>query len=297
MDFLQLIINSLALSGIYALLALGLAMVYSILGLINFAHGELITVSVYAFVGAMLAGVPFWLSCAIAIVAGTLAAVLMERIGFRLLRGASLETLLLSSFAISVVLQTVFALAISPKSVPVPTPAFFRETLQFGDYSVGVLEIVAVTVSLVAVLALRMVLKRSRLGLNMVAAGIDFEMSRLNGVKANRMYLLAFALSGLLAATAGLLWAFKRGSVDPGMGLTPVIVAFLAIVLGGLGSLNGAIVGGLFLGFSEVILNEFLPSAVAPFRFAIVASLVVLLLLVKPNGLLSRSKRSAIREL
>lgn len=297
MDIFQLLINALALSGIYILLALGLAMVYSILGLINFAHGELLTLSVYAFVGASAMGFPIWIACLAAIVAGILGAILMELVGFRLLRGASLETLLLSSFAISIVLQMLFALLISPKAIPVPIPDLLRTKLEFGAYSIGTLELIGTIVTIVSVALLGLMLKRSKLGISMLAAGSDFEMSRLNGVRANRMYIFAFAVSGALAAIAGLLWAFKRGSIDPSMGLTPVIAAFLAVVLGGLGSLNGAVLGGLFLGCSEVILNAILPPEIAPFRFTFVVIIVVIVLLVKPNGLLSKFRSAGLREL
>jgi branched-chain amino acid transport system permease protein len=293
---IQTLVNGIALGGTYALLAIGLAMVYSVMGLINFAHGELLTITGYALVGAIALGVPFWPAALVGVIAAALAAVAMERIAFRPLRGASLETLLLSSFAISVVLQVLFAELISTRAKPVATPDLFSSSVSLGSIEIGSLQLVTIAVVVVLLVALTLFLRRSTLGRCIRAAGIDFEMARLVGVRANSMFVLAFALSGLLAGVAGVLWVGQRGSVDPSMGLTPVIAAFLATIIGGLGNLSGAALGGLLYGLLQTVLEQILPASLQPYRDAIVVVVIVAILLFRPNGLLSRGSIGRVRE-
>ncbi|HST42380.1 MAG TPA: branched-chain amino acid ABC transporter permease [Conexibacter sp.] len=293
---IQTLVNGIALGGTYALLAIGLAMVYSVMGLINFAHGELLTITGYALVGAIALGVPFWPAALVGVIAAALAAVAMERIALRPLRGASLETLLLSSFAISVVLQVLFAELISTRAKPVATPDLFSSSVSLGSIEIGSLQLVTIAVVVVLLVALTLFLRRSTLGRCIRAAGIDFEMARLVGVRANSMFVLAFALSGLLAGVAGVLWVGQRGSVDPSMGLTPVIAAFLATIIGGLGNLSGAALGGLLYGLLQTVLEQILPASLQPYRDAIVVVVIVAILLFRPNGLLSRGSIGRVRE-
>jgi branched-chain amino acid transport system permease protein len=293
---LQTFVNGLALGGTYALLAIGLAMIFSVLGLINFAHGELITITGYALIAGIALGLPFLIACLLAILAAAVASVIMERVAFRPLRGASMEILLLASFAVGVVLQVLFSIFISSRPVPVPAPAIFRSSVSLGPVDIGVLQLIAIGATIVLVTALSLFLRRSALGTSIRAAGVDFEMAQLAGVRANSMFVLAFALSGLLAGVAGILWVVQRGAVDPTMGIAPVLAAFLATVVGGLGNIGGAAVGGIIFGMLQVILEQVLPVAVQPYREAILVSLVVVVLLFRPNGVLSRGSIASARE-
>lgn len=293
---IQTLVNGVALGGTYALLAIGLAMVYSIMGLINFAHGELLTITGYTIVGALAIGVPFWWGALAGILMAGLAAVLMERLAFRPLRGASLESLLLSSFALSVVLQVLFAEFISTRAKPVSAPELFSSNITIGSVEIGSLQLVSIGVTVALLVGLTLFLRRSTLGLSIRAAGINFEMARLVGVRANSMFVLAFAISGLLAGVAGLLWVGQRGSVEPALGLTPVIAAFLATIIGGLGNLWGAALGGLIYGLLQTVLEQVLPSGISPYRDAIVVTLVVAILLFRPDGIVSRGGIGRVRE-
>jgi branched-chain amino acid transport system permease protein len=293
---IQTLVNGLALGSTYALLALGLAMVYSIMGLINFAHGELLTITGYVMVGVLSLHVPFVGAVAIGIAAAGVAAVLMERVAFRPLRGASLETLLLSSLAISVVLQVLFAEFISTRPKGIDTPAIFSSKVSLGAIDIGSLQLLTIGVTAFLLVALTLFLRRTVVGLSMRVAGIDFEMARLVGVRAGSMFVLAFAISGLLAGVAGVLWVGQRGSVDPTLGLAPVIAAFLATIIGGLGNLSGAVWGGLLLGLLTTVLEQILPAGLQPYSDAIVVSAVVAVLLLRPNGLLTRGSLAAVRE-
>jgi branched-chain amino acid transport system permease protein len=285
-ELAQQAINVFGLGSTYALLAIGLAMVFSIVGLINFAHGELVTVAAYTIYLGDVLEVPFALSLVGAVIAATVVAVLMERIAFRPLRGAGFVTLLLSSFAVAVIIQSLFIALVSPRQKGVPFPDFFSDTLAIGSLTIGWLEIMSAVVCFGALLLLTLMLRRTNAGLGMLAASQDFVVTRLMGIRANRVIALAFAISGALAGLAAIFILARRGTVEPTMGFTPVLKAFIAIVIGGLGSLSGAVVGGFVLAFVEVALATFLPNDLAPFRDAFALTIVIAILYFRPNGLL-----------
>ena len=285
-ELAQQAINVFGLGSTYALLAIGLAMVFSILGLINFAHGELVTVAAYTIYLGHVLEVPFGLAIASGVLAAIVVAVLMERVAFRPLRGAGFVTLLLSSFAVSVIIQSLFLALVSPRQKGVPFPDFFSSTVTIGSLTIGWLEILSAVVCFVALTLLTLMLRRTTPGLGMLAASQDFAVTRLMGIPANRVIALAFAISGLLAGLAAIFILARRGTVEPAMGFTPVLKAFIAIVIGGLGSLSGAVLGGFVLAFVEVGLDTFLPSDLAPFRDAFSLLIVIAILYLRPQGIL-----------
>ncbi|WP_336067316.1 branched-chain amino acid ABC transporter permease [Nitratireductor rhodophyticola] len=284
--FLQQTVNAFALGGTYALLALGLAMVFSTMGLINFAHGELMTIAGYILMACGLAGVPFAFSILLAIAAAVLAAVAMERIAFRPVRNASGATMLVTSFAVSMILQVLFQNFISARSQAVLVPEILSESVRFGGLVIGVNKIAAIATTIVMLIFLDRFMKHHRIGIAMRAAAEDFSVARLMGIRANTVIAGAFALSGFLAGVAAVLWVSQRASVDPLMGFTPVLKAFIAAILGGLGSLRGAVAGGFLLGFIEIYLAAYLPASMQEFRDPIALCLVVLVLIFRPNGLI-----------
>lgn len=282
---IQQCVNALSLGGTYALLALGLAVVFSVLGMINFAHGEILTIAGYTVFFAIIGEVPPVLIIPLALVVAMAAAALMERIAFRPLRGASGTTLLITSFAVSGILQMLFQNLISTRPRPVPIPAVLTGAFNLGPFHIGVIQSLSIFATVAMVGLLTLFLKRTLLGIAIRAAAVDFPTTRLMGVRANRVILAAFAISGLLAGVSGLLWIAQRGSVDPLMGFLPVLKAFIAAILGGIGNLTGAVIGGFFLGAIEIGLQAVLPESIQPFRDAIALSLVVLVLLYRPQGL------------
>lgn len=283
---LQQVLNAVSLGGIYALLALGLAVVFSIVSLINFAHGELMTVAGYGLYFAIAAQVPLPLALVIGVGMAMLAAVLTERLAFRPMRKADVTSLLLTSFAVSAIMRVLFQNGISARPKPVPLPPGLSGTVSFGFAHVGTVPLLSVAVTALSLLALTLFLTRTTLGKAMRAAAEDFQVLRLMGIRANRVVATAFAVSGALAGISAALWVAQRGSVDPLMGFVPVLKAFVAAVIGGLGSLSGAVAGGFALGILEVLFQAFLPEAALPFRDAFVLGVVVLILLVRPDGLI-----------
>lgn len=292
---LQQLINAVALGGIYALLALGLAVVFSVMGMINFAHGELMTTAGYVLMAAGLIGLPFALAIPLAVIGAMLAAMAMERIAFRPVRNASGATMLVTSFAVAMILQVLFQNLISARSQPVIIPDVLATSVAFGGFVIGVNKLVAIAVTIVMLIALELFMTRQKTGIAMRAAAEDFAIARLMGIRANSVIMGAFALSGLLAGVAAVLWVSQRASVDPLMGFTPVLKAFIASILGGLGSLRGAVAGGFTLGFIEVLLAAFLPAAAQEFREPIGLTIVLLILVTRPKGLIPSPALAAER--
>ncbi|MXO01179.1 branched-chain amino acid ABC transporter permease [Shinella zoogloeoides] len=286
--FLQQLVNALSLGGTYALLALGLAVVFSIMGLINFAHGELMTATGYGLCFALVFGMPFGLAVVAALAVGIALVLLMERTAFRPVRGASGTTLLLTSFAVSAILRVLFQNFISARPQPVPMPMSLSGTLEIGGLHIGVIQAISILVTVIMLVGLNLFLRTTVLGRAMRAASEDFAIVRLMGIRANAVVATAFAISGLLAGVAGILWVAQRGSVDPLMGFLPVLKAFIAAIIGGLGSLSGAVAGGFLLGFIEVFLQAYLPESLLSYRDAFTILLVIAVLLFAPQGLLAR---------
>ena len=268
------------------MLALGLAIVFSIVRLINFAHGEIMTFGGYGVFVSLSFGYPPVAAMCIGIGASIVMALAMERMAFRAMRGADVVSLLITSFAVSEILKVLFQNGISARPVPISFPASWTGTYQISGLTIGVVPTVSILVTMVSLAILTFVLRRTAIGIAMRAAAEDFEMLRLLGIKANRVVAMAFAISGVLAGAAAVIWTAQRGSVDPIMGFFPVLKAFIATVLGGLGSLSGAVLGGFVIGAIEVLSQAYLPTSLAPYREAIVLSSVIVVLLIRPDGLL-----------
>lgn len=288
--FAQQAVNALTLGGTYALLALGLAMVFSIMGLINFAHGDLMTIGGYAiWFGAMVLGAPMWIVVPLSVLVVLLSAVAIERVAFRPVRGASGTTMLLTSFAVSIILQVLFQTLLSARPKGIQFPAQLSQAVNVLGIRIGVLQLISMSIVVVALVAIVLFLRFTTLGIGMRAAAEDFPVARLMGLRANGIVSAAFAISGFLAGLAAFIWVAQRGAVDPTMGLVPVIKAFIAAVLGGLGSLPGAVLGGFILGAAETVFRASLPDGMLPFSDAFSLLIVLVILLFMPQGILGKT--------
>ena len=280
---IQFIIDALTSGSYYALFALGIALIFGIMQLVNFAHGELIMIGGYALYVA--ADLPWPLTVAVAIGVVILSALLMERLAFRPLRGANPATLLISSFALSFLLQNVAQMFFTtlPKSTNVVP--LFTESITVGGLTISWLSVVTIATTALLLSLLAAFMSWSSTGVQMRAAAEDFEMAELCGVRSNRVIATAFALGGLLAGAGAVLLVGQTGSISIGMGLTPVLFGFTAAAIGGLGSLPGAVVGGYVLGFGGALLQQFLPDGAAGYRDAFLFSGVFVLMAFRPGGL------------
>lgn len=284
-------LNALSFGAEYALIALGLAIVFSIMGLVNFAHGEVIAIGGYSMM--VMAAIAFRNPIIIivgAIFASVIMAVFLERIAFRPVRYADATTGLLTAFGVSLILQNLFLLLVSPRPIAVTSMYFLDWPIKLGSIRISSLQIFETVATLIAILFLVLFLKRSFLGIAMRAASLDFEMVRLMGIRANRVIATAFAISGLLAGIAAIFIIARRGAVDPTLGFNPVLKAFVACVVGGFGSLTGAVLGGFLLGALEVGMLVILPQSYGGMKDAFVFAVIAIILVWRPEGILSPQK-------
>ncbi len=284
----QQVMNALSFGAEYALLALGLAIVFSIMGLVNFAHGEIIAVGGYTMVAmAALALNNPLIVIGAAVLAAVLASVTLERVAFRPVRYADPTTGLLTAFGVSIVLQNLFLLLVSPRPIAVTSIYFLEWPIDLGGIRISSLQLFEALATVIVIVLMMLFLKRTVLGLAMRAAALDFEMVRLTGIRANRVFAAAFMISGLLAGIACVFIMARRGSVDPHMGFDPVLKAFVACVVGGFGSLPGAVLGGFLLGAIEVAILVILPQSLGGMTDALVFGIIALLLIWRPDGILT----------
>jgi branched-chain amino acid transport system permease protein len=284
-ETIQYIIDGLSLGSLYALFALGIALVFGIMGLINFAHGELIMAGGYSLV--VLESPPSPARLVVMVLVVVLLALAIERIAFRPVRRADPETMLVTSFAVSFFLQSLATMIFGGLPLSVKSWA----TITSSSFSVGAVRIqyvdlLEVGVTAVLLISLGLFLGRTKLGIQMRAAAEDFTTARLMGVRANTVIATAFAISGFLAAIAAMFLVSETGIVYPTVGLAPVLAAFIATIIGGLGSLPGAVLGGYLLGAITVALQAELPQGLAPYRDAFVFGAVIVVLSLRPQGLL-----------
>ena len=288
MDFaIQFTIDVLSLGGAYALMALGLVLVYGILKLVNFAYGELIMVAGYAMFQVSGSPLPWLVMAAVAVVMAVLTGLLTDFVAFRPVRAKSVRAVLITSFAFSTLLQNAALLFISPRPRNVPMPDIFGETVTILGTQTSTRNVITIATSVVLLVLFSWLMRRTVLGIAMRAAATNFTMARMLGVPANLVISSAFAISGLLAGIVGLLWISRIGTVVPGIGLEPLLVAFIATVIGGMRSLSGAVFGGFLLAFIDTTPNYTLSQDLLKFRDAFTFSLVILILLWRPQGIMA----------
>ena len=291
-EFIQQAVNGFSLGSTYALLALGLAIVFSIFGLVNFAYGELITIAAYTMLLTSYLGLPWTLQILAGVIAAVIGSVLMEKIAFKPVRHADPTTMIITSFGVAIAIQAIFTMTVSARPRAVPQPDWTASSISVGGIIIPGYQLLTIGVTIVALLAMTLMLRKTRIGLSMRAAAEDFGAARLLGVRANRVVSAAFAISGLLAGVAAILILTRTGGVvEPTMGLSPVLKAFVAIVIGGIGSLSGAVLGGFILGFAEVALRAGLPSAVTGLADGVLFAVVVIIIVSRPEGILGTKQR------
>jgi branched-chain amino acid transport system permease protein len=283
--FLHYAIDAISLGAMDALIALGLGLVFGLMRLVNFAHGDLITTGAYMLF--VLAGVSIGIALPIMLITVIVVALALERIAFRPLRDADPMTLLVSSFAVSYLLQNLDNIIFNSRTKSIALPTFFSNQFTVANLQIPNLDLVTIGVTAVLLIGLRLFFARTATGVQMLAAASDFSMARLLGVRANRVIALAFAMSGLLAGVVSFVLIAQLGDVTPVLGIQPVLIGFAGVIIGGMGSLVGAALGGFLLGALTIALQATLPLSLRPFRDAFVFGLVIVFLLVRPQGLVS----------
>ena len=283
MALLQQIINGLSLGSIYALIALGYTMVYGIIKLINFAHGDIYMIG--AFIGLYCGknlGLSLLPTLIISMIGAALCGVIIEKVAYKPLRNSQRITLLITAIGISLLLENGMKLAVgsSPKAFP---KLLSTEVIKLGRLSLETSKILMLVVSIMLVVFLQFIVFKTKIGKAMRAASYDIEAASLMGINVNNIISITFAIGSTLAGAAGVLVSLAFKVVEPYMGMIPGLKAFIAAVLGGIGSIPGALIGGLLIGLTETLTKAYISTILSD---AIVFAILIIILLVKPSGLL-----------
>jgi branched-chain amino acid transport system permease protein len=285
-ELLQSLVDGIGRGSTYALLALGISLIFGVMHLVNFAHAELITVGAYFAYFLSTKGAGWWMLAPAIVLSAVLASVVTERVAVRWVRGASPFTMLLTSFAIERLSHAFWQIFVGPEKQTFPGPSWAFNTWTLGSVRFEIMDLltIAVTIGVLALTAL--VFRRTLFGIAVRGAAEDFDAARLMGVRANRVISGAFAYAGFLAGVAAVLILMRSPTAEPTLGSDWLLKAVVAAIIGGLGSFSGAVIGGLTLGLAEVFLRTYLPDG-TPQRLtdAFVFGLIALLFIVRPAGL------------
>ncbi len=288
--FAEQMVNGLILGSMYAIVAIGFTMIYGILRLINFAHGDIVMIGAFATLGLVIARLPFPIIILVVLLVGVFMGIVIERVAFRPIRGAPQVTGFIASLAISILLQNTGILIFTAQPRNFFFPDYLQRIVNIGQITVRVLDITIIVTSLVLMILMVILVRTTRIGMAMRATAENLNVARLMGIKIDRIIMLAFAIGSGLAAIAGMMWGGKYGQIDPLLGFVPGLKAFIAAVIGGVGSITGAMLGGYILGFAEILFVGLLPPSFSPYRDAFVFGLLIIILLILPTGLLGRKE-------
>lgn len=284
--FLQHLANGISLGSLYALVAIGYTMVYGILRLINFAHGDIFMLSSYiAFYGVAMFLLPWWIAFPLAVLLTALVGILVERSAYKPLRKVPRIQLFTSAVAVSFLLENLGIVIFGGRPKAFERPAVLDTSIQIGDTLIISYTPITIVVAFLLFGALMAFVRKTKYGMAMRALSKDIETTSLMGVNTNRIITISFAIGSALAAAGGILWAIKFPQINPLMGVMPGLKAFIAAVLGGIGNLAGAVIGGFLLGIAEIMLVAFMPE-LAGYRDAFAYTILILLLLVRPTGIM-----------
>lgn len=291
---LEQIVNGLILGSMYALVAIGFSMIYGIVRLINFAHGEIVMIGAFATVGLVtILHVPFAVDIIIVLIVGAVMGIIVDRAAFKPMRGAPQVTGFIASLAVAILLENLALITLSAQPRNFHIPDYLNIVLNFGPVSLRVVELAIIVVSIVLMLLLVAFVRLTKTGIAMRATAENLAVARLMGIHSDRMIMLAFGIGSALAAVAGLMWGALYGQITPLMGFVPGLKAFVAAVIGGVGSITGAMLGGFILGLAEVLFVGLLPPEFSGYRNVFVFTTLIVILLIMPNGLLGHSEERA----
>ena len=292
--FVQHFINALGLGALYGLIAIGYTMVYGILRLINFAHGDIFMLGAYfVFFATIQYKLPWGLGVVIAIVGATACGLLVDRIAYRPLRGAPRISALISAIGVSFFLENLAVVVFTGMPRAVVQPPWLMKPVILGEVRLIPLGLMVPVIAFALVSGLLWVVYKTKPGLAMRSISHDIETTRLLGVSVDKIIALTFALGSALAALAGIMWALRYPRVEPFMGVFPGFKAFIAAVFGGIGSIPGAMVGGVVLGFVEIMSVAFFPK-LSGYKDAFAFVLLIVILLIKPTGLMGERMEEKI---
>ena len=291
MKFLETLLNGLSSGSTYAMIALGYTMVYGIAKMLNFAHGDVIMVGGYTlYVTAVMMGMNPILGLLLAIICCALLGVTIEKLAYKPLRGASPLAVLITAIGMSYLLQSLAQISFG--SADRMVRLFDLGKVSIGSFQVSAYTVVTLSCSAVIMIALSLFVKYTRIGRAMIAVSEDKAAAQLMGINVNFIITITFAIGSALAAFAGFFMVLKSPPVNSTLGAMPGIKAFTAAVIGGIGSIPGAMLGGILMGIVEAFAQT--SPAIAPFTVAIEFSILIVILLVRPSGILGKKRREKV---
>ena len=281
--FLQYCLTGISIGGIYALIAIGYTMVYGILRLINFAHGDIFMMAAYFMIFSMTTfALPWYVAILVVIIATVLLGVVIEKLAYKPLRSAPRMSIMISAIGVSYLLQNLATYLFSALPKPYPTIGILTKTITIGGISTSVVTFITPVLTLVFVVALIQLINHTKMGMAMRAVSKDFETSQLMGIKINSVISFTFVIGCLLAAVGSVLYFTPRPSVYPLAGSLPGLKCFIAAVFGGIGSIPGAVLGAFIIGLSETFIKA---AGYSEFSDVFTFVLLIIILLIKPTGL------------
>lgn len=292
-ELFQQVINSLSLGSIYALIALGYTMVYGIIKLINFAHGEVYMVGAYVGYATMsLLKLDFIVALLLAMTVCMVLGVLIERIAYRPLRNSTRIAVLITAIGVSLFIQYTMMrfVGADPRAYP-PLPAYMSGTFNIGGVLIKYQQLFIIGISVVLMVILQFIVKRTKMGKAMRAVSQDPEAAQLMGISVDRTISFTFALGSALAGAAGVLVGVYYNTINPLMGIIPGLKAFVAAVFGGIGIIPGALIGAYIIGGAETTVSSL---GYSLFRDGVVFAILIAILIIKPTGLLGKNVREKV---
>ncbi|MCQ1529877.1 branched-chain amino acid ABC transporter permease [Lutispora saccharofermentans] len=283
--FLQHLANGISLGSLYALIAIGYTMVYGILRLINFAHGDIFMMATYFAFFGVLFGMKWYVAFPVTIILTALLGMLVEVSAYRSLRDAPKISILISAIGASFLIENLAIVIFGGRPKAFPTPPILTSVVQIGNISVQRLTFMIPIVTVALLLALSYLINKTKTGMAMRAVSKDHETARLMGVNVDRTISVTFGIGSALAAIGGIMWGLKFPQIQPLMGVMPGLKCFIAAVIGGIGSISGAVTGGFILGIGEIMLVAFFQSLTG-YRDAFAFILLIVILLFKPTGIM-----------
>lgn len=292
MEFLQQAINGLSLGFVYALIAIGYTMVYGIIGLINFAHGDVFMVGAYfGFFAVTNLHLTFIPTLLVAMGGAALAGVVIEKVAYKPLRKSPELSILITAIAMSVLLENLVRLKMTTDPQTYPESLLPQKVIHFAGLSIDNRQIIIIIISIILVVILQYIVFKTKTGKAMRAASFDKDAAALMGINVNSIISITFAIGSALAGAAGVLVGILYSSIDPYMGIMPGLKAFVAAVLGGIGIIPGALLGGIIMGLVETFSKVYISSS---YSDAIAFSILIIILIVKPSGLLGKKTREKV---
>ena len=292
--FLQHLANGISLGSLYALIALGYTMVYGILRLINFAHGDIFMMSIYfAYYGIFMFTLPWYVSFPTAVILTAVLGLSIDKVAYKPLRNAPRISALISAIGVSFFLQNLGIVIFGGRPKGFQRPPLFTRMFDIGGIKIQSVVFIIPVVTILLLIALSYLVYQTKHGMAMRAVSKDFETARLMAINVNKIVALTFTIGSALAAFGGIMWALRYPAVFPLMGMIPGLKAFIAAVFGGIGSIPGAMIGGYVIGLLEILLVAFFPEF-AGYRDAYAFVILLVILLVKPTGIIGEEMKEKV---